>query len=69
MPDLAWVQNNSKVCQSWGRYSIQPGAVNLIPVECVTGQLPEGVKVVSNDPEKWIFRRTDHLPTSPRYPR
>ena len=67
MPQLAWVKNETKSPQFWGRHEVRAGALGLIPVEAVSGALPPGVQVVSGDPERWIFRRTDHAPSSPRY--
>jgi len=64
---MAWVQNNSKCPQHWGPYGVEPGGLGLIPAEAVTGRLPVGVKVVSDDPEVWLFKQTDHLPSNPRY--
>lgn len=67
MPKSSWVQNNSKCTQHWGNYCIEPGAVGLIPAEVVAGILPRGVQIVSNDPERWLFKQTEHQPFNPRY--
>lgn len=64
---MAWVKNDSRCAQHWGPHSIEVGATGLIPAELVTGQLPRGVQVVSNNPDLWLFKQTEHLPFSPRY--
>jgi len=67
MPKFAWVKNESKCPQHWGPYGVEPGAVGLIPAEAVTGRLPAGVQVVSNNPDLWLFKQTEHQPFNPRY--
>lgn len=70
MPRLVWVKNNSKVQQSWGRYSIEPGMAGLVPAEAVVGgagQRNPDFTVLSDNPETWLFRRTEHQPSNPRY--
>lgn len=67
MPKMAWVQNHGNSPQHWGMHCIEPGALGLIPAECVGPVMPRGVEVLSDDPEKWIFKRTAHVPSNAQY--
>lgn len=64
---MAWIKNDSNAPQYWGTYCVEKGAVGIIPAECIGPIMPRGVQVVSDDPERWVFRRTDHEPSNPRY--
>jgi hypothetical protein len=70
MPKMGWVKNNTHVPQSWGRYTVEPGSVGLIPIEAVAGLRTHPIRevtVVSDDPDQWVFKQTEHLPFNARY--
>jgi len=70
MPQFGWVKNNGNIEQSWGRHSIGPHAVGVLPIEVIETlrQRPlRELTILSDDPKQWVFKTTEHMPFSPRY--
>jgi hypothetical protein len=70
MPQFGWIKNHSLQEQSWGRHSVAAQAVGLVPIEVIETlrQKPlREISILSDDPEKWVFKTTPHQPFSARY--
>ena len=70
MPTYTWIRNKSNTRHSWGRYSVEPGQVGIVPIEVadwLRKQPQREFEIVSDNPETWVFKKTPHRPFSPRY--
>jgi hypothetical protein len=70
MPQFGWVQNKSSQEQSWGRHSIPSQGVGMLPLDVIQTLRDRPLRdivVLSDDPQKWVFKSTDHEPFSHRY--
>lgn len=69
MPQFGWIKNNSDQEQSWGRHAVAPHGVGMLPIEVIQTLRDRPIReisILSDDPEKWVFKQTEHLPFSPR---
>lgn len=65
-----FVRNNTKVPQIIGNHEIPPESIRRLP-ELIAIDLqqhqPRNFTVLSDAPDEWVFRRTEHQPWNVRY--
>jgi hypothetical protein len=70
MPQFGWVKNHSQQEQSWGRHSVAPQGVGMLPIEVIQtlrDRPLREIEILSDDPKQWVFQTTPHEPFSPRF--
>jgi hypothetical protein len=69
VPQHGWIKNKSDVAQYWGPHGVEPHGVALLPMAVIENlrQHPQReIVVISDAPELWVFKSTEHLPFSNR---